>query len=276
MHKDEGYMNSKEWTPNLHAHIVFDWTQNTGKSCKLYKPDMSEMQGVLAECLGMERGISSDKKHLSAVQYKIQQEEERISKLEAERRAKELKFIEEEQRNKRAETQRMQSEKEVAEVQTKKNILVKEVTALKKTKQSINTGIRIKQAILKTAERFKDFLGISVNDKEKIRLITEKNALVSQNTALSRQVETLEQEVRSIRNRNAELQQTNSKLLELQQNYTTLKIELGNFIQHFANEDKSMNIIREKYPRIYKAYEQGLKLLRIQQPVHSKNRGIRM
>ena len=25
IHKDEGYMNAKQWTPNLHAHVVFDW-----------------------------------------------------------------------------------------------------------------------------------------------------------------------------------------------------------------------------------------------------------
>ena len=24
IHKDEGYMNAKQWTPNLHAHVVFD------------------------------------------------------------------------------------------------------------------------------------------------------------------------------------------------------------------------------------------------------------
>lgn len=31
---------------------------------------MAEMQTITAECLNMERGVSSDKKHLSAMQYK--------------------------------------------------------------------------------------------------------------------------------------------------------------------------------------------------------------
>ena len=51
MHKDEGHMNSKEWKPNLHAHIVFDWTQNNGKSIKLNRQDMAKMQTMLAESL---------------------------------------------------------------------------------------------------------------------------------------------------------------------------------------------------------------------------------
>ena len=73
IHKDEGFSNAKEWKPNLHAHIVFDWTNHeTGKSIKLNRADMVEMQSITADVLGMERGISSEKKHLNAVQYKIQ------------------------------------------------------------------------------------------------------------------------------------------------------------------------------------------------------------
>ena len=36
---------------------------------------MSDMQTLVAEELGMERGISSYKKHLSAVSFKVQEEE---------------------------------------------------------------------------------------------------------------------------------------------------------------------------------------------------------
>jgi len=77
MHKDEGHMNAKKWTPNLHAHMVFDWTDQNGKSLKLNKQDMAEMQTILAESLGMERGESSDVKHLNAVQFKVKKERER-------------------------------------------------------------------------------------------------------------------------------------------------------------------------------------------------------
>lgn len=57
IHRDEGYQNSKEWKPNLHAHLVFDWTNHeTGKSVKLNRQKMAEMQTITAEVLGMERG----------------------------------------------------------------------------------------------------------------------------------------------------------------------------------------------------------------------------
>lgn len=35
--------------------MIFDWTDDTGKSSKLKKQDLAEMQTVLAECLSMER-----------------------------------------------------------------------------------------------------------------------------------------------------------------------------------------------------------------------------
>ncbi len=84
LHKDEGYHKAKEWQPNLHAHLVFDWTDKSGKSIKLNRSDMVEMQTITAEVLGMERGVASDKNHLSALQYKNQKEEERIAELKAE------------------------------------------------------------------------------------------------------------------------------------------------------------------------------------------------
>lgn len=88
IHKDEGYPNAERWTPNLHAHLVFDWTdQNTGKSLKLNRQDMVDMQTITAEVLRMERGVSSNKEHLSAIQYKNLAEQERIRKLQKEKRA---------------------------------------------------------------------------------------------------------------------------------------------------------------------------------------------
>ena len=63
----------------------FDWTDGeTGRTRKLNKQDMAEMQTILAECLGMERGISSDRKHLSAIQYKNMVEAEKAAQIEKE------------------------------------------------------------------------------------------------------------------------------------------------------------------------------------------------
>lgn len=82
IHRDEGYQNSKEWKPNLHAHLVFDWTDhNTGKSFKLNRQKMAEMQTITAEVLGMERGKNSEKKHLTAQQFKAAAEAQRAEQL---------------------------------------------------------------------------------------------------------------------------------------------------------------------------------------------------
>ncbi len=43
---------------------------------------MAEMQTITAECLNMERGVSSDKKHLSAMQYKNKMETEKAEQLQ--------------------------------------------------------------------------------------------------------------------------------------------------------------------------------------------------
>ena len=82
IHKDEGYPNSENGNKlNLHAHMVFDWTDpETGKTIKLNRQQMSEMQTITAEVLGMQRGVSSDKKHLTAMQYKEKKAREEAEK----------------------------------------------------------------------------------------------------------------------------------------------------------------------------------------------------
>jgi hypothetical protein len=82
IHRDEGHLDGQEWKPNLHAHLVFDWqNKETGKSVKLNRQDMAELQTMVANHLGMERGVSSDKKHLSAIQFKAQEEEKKLNKV---------------------------------------------------------------------------------------------------------------------------------------------------------------------------------------------------
>lgn len=81
-HRDEGHHDKNGvWKPNYHAHMVFDWTNDQGKTLKLDKHDMAEMQTIVADTLGMERGISSDLKHLNAVQFKIAAEEKKLQEM---------------------------------------------------------------------------------------------------------------------------------------------------------------------------------------------------
>ncbi len=63
LHHDEGHVDAETGKRkyNHHAHIVLDWVNHeTGRSAKLNKKDMSELQTVLAKALGMERGKSLD------------------------------------------------------------------------------------------------------------------------------------------------------------------------------------------------------------------------
>jgi hypothetical protein len=95
IHRDEGHSattedvapglaaNPGEFICNQHAHIVFDWMDHaTGKSIKINRQQMSEIQTLLADTLGMERGIKSDKKHLSAMQYKTAMAEQELTAIE--------------------------------------------------------------------------------------------------------------------------------------------------------------------------------------------------
>lgn len=75
-------MHAKEWTPNLHAHLVFDWTDEKGKTIKLNRADMVAMQTLTAEVLGMDRGVASDKKHLSSLQFKVDAEQKKLGDVE--------------------------------------------------------------------------------------------------------------------------------------------------------------------------------------------------
>ena len=51
IHRDEGHYTNPDdpstWQPNLHAHIIWDWMNHeTGKSFKLGKKDMEELQSI--------------------------------------------------------------------------------------------------------------------------------------------------------------------------------------------------------------------------------------
>ena len=115
IHKDEGYMNAKQWTPNLHAHIVYDWTQPNGKSVRLSRDDMAELQTIASETLGMERGVSSDRKHLSAMQYKTECAKEQLQELSND-------ISSALDKHKDVQNQLLQLQKELRSIETKKNV----------------------------------------------------------------------------------------------------------------------------------------------------------
>ena len=100
IHKDEGHYTNPDdpatWKPNLHAHIIWDWMNHeTGKSFKLGKKDMEELQDMAAETLEMERGKRKSEtgaEHLERNDYIIQKQEEEKKKnhVEIEKQKKEI------------------------------------------------------------------------------------------------------------------------------------------------------------------------------------------
>ena len=86
IHKDEGHFTNPDdistWIPNFHAHIIWDWMNHeTGKSYKLGKKDMEELQDMAAETLEMERGqrkSETGREHLERNDYILYKQEKEI------------------------------------------------------------------------------------------------------------------------------------------------------------------------------------------------------
>lgn len=83
IHLDEGHYNEEgKWVGNLHAHMTADFMDHeTGKSLKPKRQDMAKLQDITAKILDMERGVSSNKQHLSSLQFKIQEQRKTLEAL---------------------------------------------------------------------------------------------------------------------------------------------------------------------------------------------------
>jgi hypothetical protein len=83
IHRDEGKSRDDL---NLHAHMVFRWQDmETGKTMRVNKLGMSQLQTLVANALGMERGElkeNSNRERLEPTEYKRQQEELRQKELQ--------------------------------------------------------------------------------------------------------------------------------------------------------------------------------------------------
>ena len=124
IHKDEGHtdVQTGKWVPNYHAHIIVDTTcwehrqvsrtkkkngkniidPKTGKPVKILvdgyaktikftRENMHKLQDYAAEAIGLKRGVSSEKMHEDARQYKARKQAREI-----ERQTHELEVLHEE------------------------------------------------------------------------------------------------------------------------------------------------------------------------------------
>ena len=94
VHRDEGhykYLTAEqreetEFVQNLHAHVIFDCQdKKSGKVIRVDKEQLSAIQDLTAECLHMERGVKSGKKHIDATQYRAMKLQEELNLKESEK-----------------------------------------------------------------------------------------------------------------------------------------------------------------------------------------------
>lgn len=163
IHRDEGYPNAEEWTPNLHAHMMFDWTKPNGKSLSLNKSHMSELQTLVADVLEMERGESSDRKHLSAIQYKNKKEGERLIALQQQNTELQAQVEQYQESN-----EQLRSENE--ELLLKAEEIRKTVADLQSTVKKMKLTKNGKQAVLIALNKITDIFGKSDMQIEKEQL----------------------------------------------------------------------------------------------------------
>lgn len=85
IHRDEG--KSKD-DLNYHAHMIFDWQdKEKGTMLRLNKVDMSQIQTIVAQELGLQRGElkeNSNRERLEPIEYKRKQEQLKVLELQNE------------------------------------------------------------------------------------------------------------------------------------------------------------------------------------------------
>ncbi|WMI41429.1 hypothetical protein [Parabacteroides distasonis] len=135
LHHDEGHADpdTDDLKQNHHAHIIVDWLDHsTGKTVKIDKEVCKEMQTVLAESLGMERGTPKEDtgiEGLSAIEYKEKMATAHVRKLKQKQEELESRNAEltREQENKETEI----AELEVRRVEKQKALDAESGSALK-------------------------------------------------------------------------------------------------------------------------------------------------
>ena len=132
LHHDEGHEDENgQRIMNHHAHVVIDWTdKKTGKTVKLSKKDMEEMQTVLAKSLGMERGepkADTGREHVDHAEWRERKATEHYNQLMT--RCKELQDLIEEQKEdwENEKTLIAEKGKKIQEIIDKYNAVIKDL-----------------------------------------------------------------------------------------------------------------------------------------------------
>ena len=189
LHKDEGYYDEEtgEYKMNYHAHVVgdfFDW--ETGKTIKLGKEVMSEMQTILAISLGMERG---ERKGVDSPNAMTHQEYRKMMELVDEMR-KDLKDMAKKEKKEQAVLDAIRAE--VKKEETKLKSFTSMLNNLKEQKEHLEIDIAALEEMGDTAEK---------ELQEKKRQLDEINDKIStrekQLGETNRQLESVREEMKN-------------------------------------------------------------------------------
>lgn len=220
IHRDEGKSRDNL---NYHAHVVFDYQdKEKGTVLRLSKGDLYKMQDIVAESLGMERGKTSNKEHLTALEYKNKMEEEKFAILSAKN----------EEISKTYESIRNKINNSAESIESLKKEQEKELEKLERlTSQNNNLESAAKSLLAM------DFTGMVVHRKKTIENIAQ---LQASNVSLSEKLE------KTMKGYNEILAQ-NFKLKDENQVISKLKGELIRYKDLTAKA-----ILQQKYNRSFK------------------------
>ena len=241
IHKDEGYFNSPDGEKlNLHAHLVADWTNHElGESLKLSRQDMAEMQTINAECLNMQRGVSSDKKHLTAMQYKEQKAREEAEKAEQKKAAAKQETFE-------ATILLNHKRREIDSLQEKKEKTVKEVEKMRSTLSFERGRVDYRQKQLEglkseisSLQGLKDSLNDDID--EKISQLNEKQSEVEKAIKAKQEAEQSKDNIAAEAQSYADVvQSARSDIHELEARKTDLQKEVLSITQERARLQREL------------------------------------
>lgn len=299
-HFDEGYPRKiqEHGKRNLHAHMIFDYQDwDTGRSIKLAnipsvdeagKPILDEkgkqvmvkpttlMQDIAAECLRMDRGESSDRKHLSALAYKVEAEKQQFqqvaeTRMEYETRAEEA----------RLEVERLEADKvkvmaEISALETKKSLKRKEINQENGNKvlSSLANFVKGRENAAITAARFEEQTKV-ITEVENARLrITQEwegkyNQAYKQWGIWQRKAQKAENELQELRKALNSSQSSQQQIEQLTQENSRLKHEnnilydilegvvgwLCNIFKHITKNEAISMLQGKEYTENYHTYK---------------------
>ena len=140
IHRDEGHRdkNTGEIIINHHAHMLFDWQdKNKGTMLRLKNHDLSKIQTVVANALGMERGemrVNSNRERLEAIEFKAAKAEEYLNEVKQEAKQVLLDTVDLKQDKKELQQQ-------LADLEQKKNTVRERIEAIRERRENRNREI---------------------------------------------------------------------------------------------------------------------------------------